>query len=176
MIKRIIIKNGKKYIVNCPDWGDYGMDLGIGSAGSSGIILTAGFTVNPSTDFAPFTATFSDSTIYTGTGSLTYTLDFGDGSPTTGSDNVTHVYSTGSFIATLSVTESQQNLSSSYNSTIVGMVPLYIYRITTTGDGRIAVDGSNRIIAGSLPVIYTYRTTETGNNVRITEDGKFIYV
>ena len=30
MLKRVIIRNGKKYIVNVPDWGDFvGDDLGI---------------------------------------------------------------------------------------------------------------------------------------------------
>ena len=38
MTKRVIIRNGKKYIVNVPDWGDSGDEVGVGPGGPLGTL------------------------------------------------------------------------------------------------------------------------------------------
>jgi len=111
--KRIIIRNGKKYRVNCVGWED-----GIWMP-SSGTSLTAGFNYSTISDGTFITASFTNTTVYTGTGSLIYNFNFGDGSPVTGSANVVHYYASGSYIPKLSVTESLGNLSSSYSTPII---------------------------------------------------------
>ena len=113
MIKKVVIKNGKKYIVNAPSYGDVGgTDYGVADWFSSqSATLTAGFT----SSFVSSTGSFVNTTIYTGTGLVTYSFDFGDGSPITASANVTHIYATGSYTASLSATASAGTLSSSYS-------------------------------------------------------------
>ena len=118
------------------------------------LTLTASFIVDTASAVPPFTASFTDTTTYTGTNPLTYLFDFGDGSPTTASANVKHIYSNyGSAVASLQVTSSIDNLSSSYSMSIYGLLP--------SVDGHLVADSD-----WALPYDYdvTNPTTPNINN------------
>jgi PKD repeat protein len=75
--------------------------------------LTALFTYTTSSATAPSTASFTNSSTYNGTGTLNYLWTYGSGSFTTSSVDAQLIYlNPGAYTASLSVTESSQNLTS----------------------------------------------------------------
>lgn len=78
--------------------------------------LNALFTRTTSSNNAPATASFTNLTAYTGSGTLTYLWDFGSGSITSTSANPSPLIYTrsGPYTASLQVTESTYNITSRY--------------------------------------------------------------
>lgn len=66
---------------------------------------------NPTSGTAPLTVTFDGtSTVYQGSGTVTYAWDFGDGSPETEGINTQYTYTQpGTYVATLTVSDDQHN-------------------------------------------------------------------
>lgn len=116
-------------------------------------VITPNFSVNSASGAAPFTASFTNTTTYNGSGTLTYKWVFGDGA-TTASLNAAHVYQTGSFVVELQVTES--SFSVAQKKVLVGGITASLPTITA--------DFTGNVLTGSAPLAVTFSnaTTYTG--------------
>ena len=84
-------------------------------------LTIAGFTYTTSSQYAPFTTSFTNTSI----SASSYLWNFGDSSPTTSSVNASHIYNTGSFTASLQATGPRNSdITSSVISCSAAPVPV----------------------------------------------------
>ncbi len=99
--------------------------------------ITASFTYNTSSKFITNTINFTNISVYDGNPPLVYFWDFGDGN-TTSSVNPSHVYTTGSFTASLQITGSLGFASKATSSfTVTNPSPNLATSVSASMIGRI---------------------------------------
>lgn len=99
--------------------------------------LTVAFAVATSSTPAPVTASFTNTTAYNGAGTLTYKWVFGDGASSSVA-SPQHMYDTGSFTASLQVTESLYSIASKYTQSFFVPTPALAAAFTITTSSETA--------------------------------------
>ena len=187
MRKLVVIRNGKKYLVNTPDWGDSGDESGVGSPAPVGILWmrsitdglwyeitlngTSGSFVNSSSlsvNQTPLTWTSND---------LGYQLLL-----CPDNNQVYQTYLSGSAgSVSMSISQTPWPISSDYKPYLwmQSTADRYFYPVYarsgsvylwTDQNGRVWMNGGTPPVAP--PVVYDFRITEIGD-IRITEIGDF---
>lgn len=127
-------------------------------------VLTSQFTYTTTSNIAPVTASFTNSSTYNGNGTLTYRWIFGDGTSSSLASPVAHPYvNSGSYTASLQVTESSYNITASYTQSFTKPAPTLLAGFTFTTSSN------------SAPSTATFLNTINGSGTQYNGNGSLLY-